>query len=520
MIKIFMFLIKQEKTMEIKNSSMIAFVLRSFALAGIVSVFNTYTQGGHTPGTIRLLGVGNYFQLLQTKPSERPTVHITKVGNDVRNTLINPQTYQGRLQVVDVPLPLEIEVKFNTYNAGQPYTIVIERITDKNDMLACQGVSMATVKATIKGSLTHQEKICVPLSHSTLLSPSSPIYANDFNNIALFIGPLGVDDTYNPQDVRSLPFRFGLMGWTSMVAPWNNTTISELPIVSVTPPIIPIDTVAGKVGGARTLSELTGQTQNKAQPITRSAQNKIEFEKPLEVLQGFAALGGGVAPRAFHLSVVDIINDSDDVIILSRESSNRTLAPFNISQIVPPRAVMPYALIWVPKVGDTEELYMAGHDGLRIAALEKPAGVRAPSTIAHSDIRELGPHNDAQLPDSLKELERLIAASLTNVVTDTAAELLGVTMWNKAMQSAYTNFNAADSYYVLSTDTTDKKTYLQKYAVKGNKLENTKQISPAVAYDDKGNPRYVSIHITHNKEKNEPFAVKVYPVTLRAPKKR
>lgn len=455
----------------------------SVVLAVLVGMLSVIDSKAMTD--IRLVGVGNYFELLRTTPSERPAVRIVKVGNQAQNIFINPQTFQGQLQVVDLPLPIEVEVKFNTYNAGQPYTIVIERVTNRQDMLACQGPSTATVKASIKGRAAGEQKICVPLSFSSVLTSMSPIYSGDFNNIAFFIGPVGQHDTYDPLDVRSLPFSFGLMGWTSLEAPWNNQKFSQFSMVS-----------------------------------SKGAQS-VEFSKPLEVLQGFAALGGEFIPRAYHLTVGHVFNDSDDIIILSRESSQKALAPFNISQIVPPHSILPYAMVWVPKVKDQEEISFPGHDGLRIAALAKGETARAPGTITHSEIKELGPLNKADVPAGFAELEKLIAASLNSSVTSKAADLLGVTLWNKEMQSAYKDFNAANYYYVLATDESTRDTYLQKYDVKNNRLiGGSQKIENSVAYDTNGNPGYCNMVITKDKAKNIPFTVKVYPASLRAPRKR
>ncbi|MCX5925689.1 MAG: hypothetical protein NT124_05350 [Candidatus Dependentiae bacterium] len=455
-------------------------ITKSIALALALACGALCTTGSYAMGNIRLVGVGNYFEALRTSPTERPTVRITKVGNQKQSIFINPQPYQGQLQIVDQPLPIEIEVKFNTHNNGQPYTIVVERVTDPKDMLACQGVSMATVKAYVKGHTINMQKICVPLSTSTIPTAFSPINSGDFNSIAFFVGPLGINDKYDPQDVGSLPFRFGLMGWTSLVAPWNNKTLSS-----------------------------TSDTKN------------IQFGRPVDVLQGFAALGGGFIPRAYHASVGHIFNDSDDIIILSRESSNKTLAPFNNSQIIPPHSVIPYGLVWIPKVQDSEELMLPGHDGLRIAALEKGTTAPAPGVIRHSDIKELGPLNTAAIPQGLQDLEALIAG-LNRSVTNDAADLLGVTLWNKDMQSSYTDFNAAEHYYVLSTDATDKSTYLQKFSVQGNRLGNqdTQKIAPFVSYNQQGVPNYCNIVITHDKTKSNTFQVTVYPTVLRAPKRR
>lgn len=441
---------------------------------------------------IRLLGIGNYFELLRTSPSERPVVRITKVGTQLQNIFINPQTYQGQLQPVDLLLPVEIEVKFSTYNDGQPYTIIIDRVTDYKDKLACPGATMGTVKAYIKGRTINKQRVCVPLSSSNIPTSVSPIYSDDFNNVVFFVGPLGKHDTYDPLDVRSLPFTFGLMGWTSLVAPWNQKTVSQT--VDQTPRVT-----------------FTG--------------------KPLEVLQGFGALGGGFIPRAHHMSLAHIFNDTDYIIIVSRESSSKHLAPFNISQIVPPHSAMPYALVWVPKVKDAAELEVSGHDGVRIAALKKGETARAPSVISHSGIGDLEVHNvelaNVGIPEGFAQLMEMIQNKLSTSVTDQAADLLGVTFWNQNMQSAYQNFKAADYYYAITTNAQDRAAYLQRFTVDTNvHVGEDEKIENFVSYDSAGKPNYCNIVITQDKREGETteadssFKVRVYPATIRAPKRR
>jgi|GEM_PF-3165129 len=466
--------------------------------AGIVTSLPLYAQRQLPGSTIRLVGVGNYFEALRVAQMDMPTVHVVHRAIDknkpgrVTRTLIN-QSYRGGLQVVDLPLPLEIEVKYSKYNNGQPYTIVIERETDTHKRLACQGTSMVTVKAHLKGSTAYEQKICIPLSSTSLPAASSVIQSGDFNNVAFFVGPLSAHEAalYDPQDVRSLPFTFGLMGWTSTIAPWNNKTIGSF-------------------------SWTTDQTK---------ATKSVTFGKPLEVLQGFAALGGGgEIPRKNHFSIAHVFNDSPHIIILSRESTNRVLAPLNITQVVPPYSVMPYIMAWAPGVEDSEELMQPGHDGIRIAALQRPAGsegVRAPSVIRHSEIQDLGPDNNAELPQSLKELERLIASSLSTLVSDKAADLLGVTLWNKEMQSAYKNFDAADHYYSITADRSTKKVYVQKFSVKDNSLmSETVPLSGVESHDARGVPNYGNLVISQDPKSGDLFNVQLYPMVLRSPRRR
>ncbi len=449
----------------------------SFILLSIL--FSFIAEGGQ----IRLSGIGNYFELLRTAATERPSIRIVKIGNKIANVFINPQSYRGQLQVVDIPLPVEIEVRFDTYNGGQPFVIVLEKLEKGQGELACQGVSMATVKASIKGRAGSSQRICVPMSSSPLLSrgshglPSgSPIYSGDFNTIAFFIGPLGVNDVYDPDDVKSLPFRFGLMSWTSLMPPWNNAKISS----------------------------------------TFDSRN-VSFAKPLEVLQGFAALGGGLIPRPYHASIAHIFNDTDNIILLSRESKNKELAPFNHSQAIPPHTVMPYVLLWIPRVKNRDELSFPGHAGIRIAALKKGQTARDPDTISHSEIREFGPSSAIEIPGGLKELEALIAQS-TLPMSDDAADILGVSFWNKEIKSAYADFDAANYYYIIATDQEDKATYMQKCSITDNRCSEVSKIADPAAYDMHGNPIYYNLVIKSNDTSS--FDVSMYQTAIRSPKER
>lgn len=463
-------MLAQEKNR--KNRGIYGFIL--------VSIFSFFVAEA---SQIRLSGIGNYFELLRTAVTERPSIRISKIGSKAANVFINPQSYRGQLQVVDVPLPIEVEVRFNTYNSGQPFIIVIERIERGQGELACQGVSMVTVKASIKGRAGSTQKICVPISSSPLLSAGSPlypggspIYSGDFNTISLFIGPLGVNDAYDPDDVKSLPFRFGLMSWTSLMPPWNNAKINA----------------------------------------TFDSRN-ILFKKPLEVLQGFAALGGGSIPRAYHGSIAHIFNDTDNIILLSRESKSKELAPYNISQVIPPHSIMPYVLLWIPKVKNKTELSFSGHAGIRIAALKKGQTARDPDTISHSEIREFSPMSAIEIPEELKALEALIARSTLPMSND-ASDLLGVTFWNKDMKSAYADFDAARYYYLISTDQEAKVTYMQKCSVVDNTCSEVSKIDNPAAYDIHGNPAYYNMIIKSNKESS--FDIEMYESKIRPPKDR
>jgi hypothetical protein len=424
-------------------------------------------------GAIELIGIGNYFEDLRTASQDKPTITYsgkTMDGKEVKDKPVSA-VYRGGLQLTNMTLPITIDVKYNNRNKGQPYRLMIEEVTDPNQRLACQGRS-----STVRGSRAdiNVQKVCVPQTISTLPTSITGIKSGDFSSIALLIGPLGVKDKYNPQDTTSLPFRFGLMAWSTTKIPWNTTTVAQ----------------------------------------TYDDYN-YTFSSPLRVFQGFSGLGGGTIPRQFFGSINHIYNDTDYILIISRSSTKTAeLATYNITQVIPPRSVLPYALVWIPKI-DKTELNIPSHDGIRIAALMKAQTAPPPDAISHSEIADLTIPSGVPLPEDfsafLKEIDETGASKITN----DAAELLGIQAWDEEIKSSYEDFDASHYYYTVATTDADKKTVVQKCSIKTSVCSAEQQLTTP-AFSNSGIPNYYNM-IAHLDEKGE-FSVSLYPTKLVPPR--
>lgn len=430
---------------------------------------------------VQLTGIGNYFQALVTSSGTPRITYSGRIvaGKEVIRAEVKPVVYSGGrseiLQPINLPLPVTIDVTFSQGTNVRPYQIIIEEVTDRNQLLACQGQAR-TVQARMTLGGTNVQKVCVPYTVSTLPTAVTGIRSGEFDNIALLIGPLGVNEKYDPQDVTSLPFKFGLMAWTSIKSPWNTKAIAE----------------------------------------AYEDNSGYKFSQPLRVLQGFAALGGGPIPRAGFGSINHIYNDTDYILTLSRSSTaSPELATYNITQVVPPRSAMPYALVWVPNI-DGKSLVYSGHDGIRATALMRGETARPPDAISRSEIKDSNIQADTALPDDFLEILDMIAQSQTVKMTNDAAELLGIKLWDQEMYSAYRDFDASDNYYNIATVTNDKKTRIQKCSVTDGTCEEKTVELPTPAFGPTGIPNYYNL-IAH-KDTNGEFAVSLYPAQLVPPR--
>ena len=424
---------------------------------------------------IKLIGIGNYFQALRATPAEQPRITYsgrTITGQEVKDVIVPPVAYQGGLTVSNLILPVTIDVKFNQYRGGQPYRIIIEEVTDPNQRLACQGRAR-TVQASWA---TNVQKVCVPYTVTTLPTAQTGIRSGEFDNVALLLGPLGVNEKFNSQDATSLPFKFGLMAWTSINAPWNTPTVTQA-----------YDT----------------------------SGNRSVFSKPLRVLQGFSALGGGPIPRQYFGSILHIYNDTDYILNVSRSSTQSPeLASYNITQVVPARSAMPYALAWIPKT-DSKSLVYPGHDGIRATALMKAQTARPPDAISRSEIKDLNIPADVPIPDDFLDFLKMIESSETTKVSDDAAELLGVKSWDQELHSAYRDFEASNNFYTIATVEDTRKTHVQRCSVTDGACEQKSQELPTPAFGPTGIPGYYNL-VAHLDQSGE-FAVSLYPANLVAP---
>ncbi|MBA3954082.1 hypothetical protein H0X48_02065 [Candidatus Dependentiae bacterium] len=425
---------------------------------------------------INLIGIGNYFQALSTNAgAEMPVVTIAKDPNQM-GVPVPAVPFQGGLSVKNLELPVYVNVK---YTDKPLYKITLqEEVTNK---LPCsQSATATTVGATVSPGQANTQRICVPLSVGGLPTSVTPIKSGDFNNVALLLGPLTTAQAKasDPTGATSLPFSFGLMAWTSLNDIWKNSKLSQTP--------------DGKA---------------------------IKFSKPLRVYQGFAALGGGPIPRQYFSSIAHIYNDSPNTLVISRDAGKEPLNIFDVTQIIPPYSIFPYALLWIPKVANEAQLALPRHSGIRIVALVKGETAQAPDSIDQSEIEDTDSSDtstDSSI-DYFADYDQL-ASQVTSQITPNAGNLLGITDWTTQIKSSYKDFKPSKNvnYYSIATTEDEKATFVQKCPW-GNKVCKTvSALTTPLAYTKTGIPTFYSLVIKGNE--NTPLTTSLYPITLESPK--
>jgi hypothetical protein len=443
------------------------------------------TSGLSAMQRVRLVGIGSDFTSSIAK--HRPSIRVTKIAGVPVSKGMNPLAGHSTLQTLNANLPVEITIKYPDRN--REYIIVVDKVAYA-DRLPCHGANPITVGANISplsGTFSHNSKVC--LSVSETMVPNSVVRSGDFNGVALFLKP---NPLFEATDISSsLPFTFGLSAWTSDQAPWT----------------------------AQKLSESTSSIgQEDTRDYTFSPDPETGEPGSLTIFQGFGGLGGGQIPRQSHAAIGHIFNDTDDIVLISRQSSNPALAQFDYSQMIPPKSVFPYTMFWIPKIANKDELAIAQHDGIRIALLAKrPKTPPLDYGNFFTRVADLGTNYAVPIPRGYQELLDLMEEN-TQQADEEAAEILGVSQWQQA--GDYPELSVANHYYMISTDAKERKTYLQKCALKTDRCKLTEQ-SPVggeaeTAYTPSGLPSYYNLIIKKNQSE---FEVEMYKTTLRPPYK-
>lgn len=424
---------------------------------------------------INLIGIGNYFQALSSQTgTETPVVTISKDPNQIGEP-VQAVPFQGGLAAKNLELPVYVNVK---YTDKPLYKITIEEVTSLDDKLACSGsVTAATVRATVSPGQANTQRVCVPLSVSGLPTSVTNIKSGDFNNVALLLGPLTAAQAKasDPTGVTSLPFSFGLMAWTSLNDIWKNLKLSHTP-----------------------------------------DERAIPFSKPLRVNQGFAALGGGPLPRQYFGTIAHIYNDSPHTVVISRDTAQEQLNTFNVSQVIPPYSIFPYALLWIPKVSDAAKLALPRHSGIRIVPLVKGETAQAPDSLDASEIKDTE-GAALEITNYFADYDTL-ASQVTSQITPNAENLLGITDWTTQINSAYRDFKSSQAaeYYSIVTTQDNKETFVQECPWGNKACKTISSIAKPLAYTSTGIPTYYSLVLKGSKE--TPLTASLYPITLESPK--
>lgn len=239
--------------------------------------------------------IGIYTNL---KPS---TQYKVTIEGDPKEQKIDGQPYQANLQ-------LPVRVKVNYTQGGKTLTKTIS-IRENPEETVCAGTEII---AEVEGYPTLTKTICLSdaLNRSIRSIPTKV-----FQNVLLAISnvPQTAPDG-SGATTSDLPFTFGISAWSSTKAPWNAKTI------------------------AFPLSD----------PSSR-------FSKPLTILQGYNAWGGGTQPPLDYANIMNLYNNTPFSLIIKRTASsaekNQPWKYFN--KVVPPYTAIPWASIWIPKAEGT-----------------------------------------------------------------------------------------------------------------------------------------------------------------------
>jgi len=268
--------------------------------------------------TAQLMGVYN----MLTKESNEPSSEPPDVRFNGSPKRITGKPYVGKPQT----LPVDVLVTFQAKNLDeegkpQPYIIKIEENPQ------C-GITCPPDKICISAKVVGFEKAFSDATQNTCVSQSVFFLkkgdkAFQWQNVMLFLADQ--DET----GTRKLPFKFGIGAWTAISGIWNNDFIDSAPKDPYTnAPVV----------------------QFEKKPTTFRGK---EINAGLRVLQGQPAWGGGPVPRAYHLHIAHIFNNTGNALMVRRNVPG-TLASYNFEKIIPARSVAPFTFVWLPKLTKAE----------------------------------------------------------------------------------------------------------------------------------------------------------------------
>lgn len=283
----------------------------------IFSTTQSYNIATRNPVGVQLIGIYNKLTKDSNSPSANPaTVRIKTTRETVTGMPWVPQEF--------LKLPIEIEVLFAAKNLDgneipQPYVIHLEEDTSQDGSCPADKTCVAArVYARQLGDLDAypETKQTTCVSKSVFFIKQGDMISQ-WQNVMLFIA--------DPDDPTShIPFKFGICAWTATHGLWQYDFIDYAP--------------ADMASNAAKISF-------DKKPTTVGATQQIQG---LRVWQGQQAWGGGQLPRAYFLHIAHIYNNTHYQILVRR--TVRALSAYNFVKIIPPRTVMPFAMIWIPKI--------------------------------------------------------------------------------------------------------------------------------------------------------------------------
>lgn len=361
-------------------------VLKQCALLALVlSVgFQLHAEGNYGP---RMVGIYNNL----TKASNIPSIYPPAIS--IRNSLY--ANVVGKPFFLKKALPVTIELKFHDNIRPEPYVITIKRDLSAGD---CPGGTMRIVAKVegFEGTPDSEQKVCVSRAVNMYMV-GQETYC--WQNLMLLLA----DNPTFSSVPGSLPFKFELCAWTASRPPWDKMNVFH-----------PSDT------------------------------NKITFDPPLRVIQGFPAWGGGILPRAGFGHIAHVYNNSDYIMYITREGQDPVSSQYNFSQMVPPRCIMPFAMAFIPNVGEDAYTQRAG---IRVFAMQAP---KAQTQLPPSGFTEISSAGTYELGPSLPDVDSTVDNMLKNQERD-AANILGIPSLDDMLSSKYSKYFIDSHFYNIFT---------------------------------------------------------------------
>lgn len=356
-------------------------LLRVSVFIGVLLV-GTAVQASSNYGP-RLVGIYNNL----TKASNSPSKNAATVS--VRNTMYT--NVIGKPLFIKHSLPAYVELKFHDNIHPEPYVISIKYDLTPGD---CPGSSMRIVAKVegFEGSPEAQQKVCISRTVNPYM-PGQETFC--WQNMILLLA----DNPEFSSVPGSLPFKFELCAWTASRPPWDKSTIYH-----------PSDT------------------------------NKITFENGLHVVQGFPAWGGGTLPRPGFGHIVHVYNNSDYIMYMTREGQDPKTSIYNFVQMVPPHCAMPFAMAFIPNVGEDE---YSQRGGIRVFAMKAPT---VQSQLPPSGFTELTSAGTYELGPTLPDVDSVVDSMLKSQEQD-AANILGEPSIDNMLASKYSRYFLGKDYF-------------------------------------------------------------------------
>lgn len=315
----------------------------------------------------------------------------------------------SKFRAADKKLPAYIDLVYGIGANAKTYTIVVKK-DDSGTPSGCQGnshVIVAQIQDAPVGAPNTIKNICIPSTISTSLGSNAMQWQTVF---------LAIADNPNykvgsaPQDPNALPFSFGLSSWTSTQKPWDQATISIIP------------------------------------------DSNIALKKPLNVIQGYAGWGGDQSlPRFGFGHIADVYNNTPYILNFHRQSMDPNLAKSDFNNLVPPMSVVPKAMAWIPKDGQSAITIYAMH------APSKDSDNTLPPPPGFDPISKAGNVELDPTPQSVKDIILGIESSIPSLTE----ELTGQPTLTGLISDKYNQYSVSQHYFKIFS-TSDKNIHIQR----------------------------------------------------------